>query len=363
MTKNLQLISQLRKCFGEDSVSLFYHGDFDDYFTEKMITLIGFESKSKIRGNLAFVIAESFQNIVRHKNAFLGIGNENVFGIRGRKSHVHVFSSNLVVAEVKKSLDLELERINNMSKKDLKDAYIQILQEGELSEKGGAGMGLIEMARRSGNKIQYNFESYAKNVFSFDMQVDFNRYIEFAHTPELDIKENSDVTDLILENEVLFIYKGEFSEKVLQPFLPIINKSIKKDDIKLEAILNVAVGLVQNVEHYGKADTNNIKSGLIAITRTQEGYYLCSGNYTSENTSRLRELVDSMNTASKSDLTDIYSKALKEKQLDITNVERVGLLNIRRTSSHPIELKIIEDEYGSYAMLGVNITKDSTLVE
>ena len=59
MSNNLKLLSQLRKHFKEETVSLYYHGDFDDAITDKIITLMSFESKKKIRGNLAFTIAES----------------------------------------------------------------------------------------------------------------------------------------------------------------------------------------------------------------------------------------------------------------------------------------------------------------
>lgn len=361
MSHHLKLIAQLRECFREDSVSLFYHGDFDDFFTEKMITLIGFDSKNKIRGNLAFVIAESFQNVVRHKNEFLGKGNENVFGIRGRKNQTHVFSSNLVVDENQEELIEMLSKINSMSRQELKDAYMKILEEGELSDKGGAGMGLIEMARRSGNPIQYNFSDFEDGVSTFDMQIDFNRTNDTTAEVGLNLEENSILTDLITDNELLFIYKGEFSEKVLEPFLPIVDSSVRADIIDLDAIFKVAVGLVQNVEFYGRADENDVKRGLIALKKIPGGYYLCSGNYTTEDTTKLKGLVDDMNNSSKAALNQIYQQVSMGRSDQSDSVERVGLLNICRTSTHPIDLKLIEDDSGTYAMLGVKITQESTL--
>ena len=42
-----------------------------------------------------------------------------------------------------------------MSPEELKVHYLEKLKTTELSDKGGAGLGMIDMARKSGNKLGY----------------------------------------------------------------------------------------------------------------------------------------------------------------------------------------------------------------
>jgi len=45
--------------------------------------------------------------------------------------------------------------------------YKQQIKEGKLSEKGGAGLGFIDIAKKSGNKIEYQFKELTDDRFFF----------------------------------------------------------------------------------------------------------------------------------------------------------------------------------------------------
>ena len=44
-----------------------------------------------------------------------------------------------------------------MDKDEFKNYYQDVLSNGTLSEKGTAGLGMIDIARKSGNKLEYQF--------------------------------------------------------------------------------------------------------------------------------------------------------------------------------------------------------------
>ncbi len=44
-----------------------------------------------------------------------------------------------------------------MSREEKKDYYKSILNNGEYSSKGGGGLGIIDIARRSSEKLEYGF--------------------------------------------------------------------------------------------------------------------------------------------------------------------------------------------------------------
>ena len=61
MTEHINLIYLLRKCFEKDRICIYYHGDFDDIFTDKLITLAKYDVTKKARKRMAFLMSESFQ--------------------------------------------------------------------------------------------------------------------------------------------------------------------------------------------------------------------------------------------------------------------------------------------------------------
>ncbi len=57
------------------------------------------------------------------------------------------------------SLQSRLDEINKLDPNEIRSVYRQMLSNSESSSKGGAGLGLIEMAKKTGNKLDYDFIS------------------------------------------------------------------------------------------------------------------------------------------------------------------------------------------------------------
>ena len=54
------------------------------------------------------------------------------------------------------SLNQAVNRLNNVDADGVKKIYLETLTNGEISKKGGAGLGIITMAMKSKNKILLN---------------------------------------------------------------------------------------------------------------------------------------------------------------------------------------------------------------
>ena len=50
-----------------------------------------------------------------------------------------------------------LKKINKSNKKSLKELYKEQIKKGRLSDKGGAGLGFIDIARKTGQQLMYSF--------------------------------------------------------------------------------------------------------------------------------------------------------------------------------------------------------------
>lgn len=69
------------------------------------------------------------------------------------------------------SFKQRLESINAMSPEDLKILYKEILNNDRLSEKGGGGLGMIDIARKTGQKLNFNFAEINDKYSFFSLNI------------------------------------------------------------------------------------------------------------------------------------------------------------------------------------------------
>jgi hypothetical protein len=58
-----------------------------------------------------------------------------------------------------------------LNKDELKLLYKEVLKNGQETKNGGAGLGLIDIARESTEKIIYDFQHINKNVAFFSISI------------------------------------------------------------------------------------------------------------------------------------------------------------------------------------------------
>ena len=77
-----------------------------------------------------------------------------------------IITGNFVHADNIEKLDEKIKRINRSSHEEIKELYKFILNHQRISAKGGGGLGLVDIARKTGNKLEYDFKKY-DNKYSF----------------------------------------------------------------------------------------------------------------------------------------------------------------------------------------------------
>jgi hypothetical protein len=97
----------------------------------------------------------------------------------------YIEAGNPILKDDIDGLQQKLDRINNLDKHGLKELYKDTITNGRFSVKGGAGLGFIEMAKLSGERLTYNFEK-------IDDQFSFFRFaINIPDTPKNCDEDNS----------------------------------------------------------------------------------------------------------------------------------------------------------------------------
>ncbi|MCK4748336.1 MAG: hypothetical protein KAT15_14900, partial [Bacteroidales bacterium] len=68
-------------------------------------------------------------------------------------------------------LRTRIDNVNKRDREELKELYKTTITNGEFSSKGGAGLGFIEMAKTTGNKLEYSFENMSNEYSLYTFRV------------------------------------------------------------------------------------------------------------------------------------------------------------------------------------------------
>ncbi|MFP4288790.1 MAG: SiaB family protein kinase [Bacteroidales bacterium] len=165
----------------ENGISIVYLGEFHHQIT-KMFTSMAEddmdrkdEEKSTIR-KVYSVMVETLQNMSKHSDEITDKYNigKGLFMIGKKNDTYYIITSNKVTNSKKIDLEKAVIEVNAASRDELKEMYKKQITEGRISDKGGAGLGLIEIARRTRNKLVYQFLPFDENTQFFLLKVEIN---------------------------------------------------------------------------------------------------------------------------------------------------------------------------------------------
>jgi len=183
-TKNFDVQSFYTESMQGDIVFAYRGSVSSDFITESLQQvedeLIRVNESSKIRKKLYRVLVEALQNLYHHTGKIPQQEEKNLdqgFALivlsilaEGYK----ILTGNFVENVQMKILKDRLNQINFLSSEELKKLYKIILNNEEFSQKGGGGLGMIDMARRTQNKLEYEFYQYNKEFYFYSLKVTVN---------------------------------------------------------------------------------------------------------------------------------------------------------------------------------------------
>lgn len=177
----MKYIYELHKIMLSKKLILVYEGEFTQENTKVVLSMaennmekIGEENN--IKRKVFNVMVECLQNICKHADEYKKVVTEEVedhpaiFMIgKGDDGYV-VASGNAMLSDKVEALKDKLHHINSLDKEGLKIFYKEIITKGSMNERGGAGLGLIDMARKSGQKLEFDFEKIDTKYSFFSLQ-------------------------------------------------------------------------------------------------------------------------------------------------------------------------------------------------
>ncbi|CAN5230216.1 SiaB family protein kinase [soil metagenome] len=178
----MNYVYELHKIMQDQKLILVYEGDFTQELTKSVLSMAeknmdSMGEVSNIKRKVFNVMVECLQNIVKHTEDFAADENKQsaIFIIGKLNSKYIIASGNPVKSENISDLKEKLEKINSLDKDGLKNLYKDIIKGSEISSKGGAGLGFVDMARKSGHKLEYNFSPLDDTYSFFSLKTTISR--------------------------------------------------------------------------------------------------------------------------------------------------------------------------------------------
>jgi len=170
-----------------NKVVLSFKGDVTSELMSSILQIIeqrmdSLNETPRLRKKVYNVLVECLQNLYHHIDEVpvasekKGFDRSAIFMISLSNNGYSITTGNYILTSRKKSFRDRLDRINSLEPTDLKELYKEVLSSDSRSDKGGGGLGMIDIARKTGKKLNYDFtplnDEYS--FFSLNINVEDN---------------------------------------------------------------------------------------------------------------------------------------------------------------------------------------------
>ncbi len=360
-----ELFEALRK----NNMSYIYRGEFTPEITETILNLVelGFIKSSDLKAvkrKIYHIMVEGLQNIVKHQADpdDLGCNVQGIFILK-RESDKYLFTTcNIIESEDSKKISNQIEHVNGLERDELKDYYKKVLVDGTLSAKGGAGLGLIDMCLKSGNKLAYSFEKYddTRSLFYFHSEVASTKKTQSQHLANpAKWDEEKQLHKKLIANNILFIFNNHFSQESMISLLTMIESQMSGKILLKKRMYSVIVEMMQNIIKHADdyESTEDGKVGLFYISEKDGVYTLHSGNYIkNEDVEIFKNRIDFVNSLSEENLEKEYTKQLLNNHGITNEASGLGIIELKLKAQSQLDLDIFKvDSELSFCVLRANL--------
>jgi hypothetical protein len=168
----------------QSGIFLDYRGPLDfeiiDSILIKLKKTSEFKALNKITGKRVYsIVVECLENILKHAELELSENPATYSYITVRKQNdkIIVNAGNPVTKDVRDNIIQRLDSLNKSDEKTLKSLYEDQLRSELPDNEKCAGLGFIQMALKSGNKISYSFNLLTNGYLYFEIEITLNKYI------------------------------------------------------------------------------------------------------------------------------------------------------------------------------------------
>ena len=167
-----------KRLLQEGKPQVFYFGSFDENKIEDILqqvdNQINHYSKS-VKRRVFYVSVELLQNVYHHALKVSNNGqnlNLMLFVFQELNDNkLKITCGNFVDKKKFNTIVSRIEQLNMLSEEEVRVVYKRVLNNQEFSEKGGGGLGMIDVKRKSTFPFEYDYIFFNKNLYFFNFSV------------------------------------------------------------------------------------------------------------------------------------------------------------------------------------------------
>ena len=168
----------------KNNILLSFKGDITSELLTSILQIMenkmdNMQEEPKMKKKVYNVLVECLQNLYHHMDdvadAAGDVNRSAIFMIGKLNNAYTITTGNYILSENVNGLKSRLDEVNALTKEELKEYYKKVLNNGEMSLKGGGGLGMIDIARKTGEKLEYNFLEIDNKVSFFTLNIKINQ--------------------------------------------------------------------------------------------------------------------------------------------------------------------------------------------
>ena len=168
----------------QNNIMLSFKGDITSDLLTSILQIMeakldNWQEEPKVKKKVYNVLVECLQNLYHHMDEISPNQDDKIrsaiFMIGKVDGQYNIITGNYIKNENISNLQKLLEDINLLSKEELKEYYKSVLNNGEMSLKGGGGLGMIDIARKTGGKLHFHFTPVDDNYSFFSLNINISQ--------------------------------------------------------------------------------------------------------------------------------------------------------------------------------------------
>lgn len=333
-----------------------YRGIVDSSVVENILSLAessfgDVKEQLLVRKKVYFVMVECLQNITRHQEFAddPDFDQTGLFILRRSNNSYSVTSANLIKDDAIENLRTKIDIVNSKNAEELKEYARDVLSNGTFSNKGGAGLGLIEMARKAGSKFNYRFVPYKYGYSTFYLNIEIP--IHKGDPVETDSKKVTDSIEnynaLLKNYNVVLNFSGILNQTNLKNLLNILGRQINTSKMLKTKMHCIMIEMLQNILQHAyrlEGESDSQCYGMFYVRQDKEHMKLSSANHICNSEIKdLRELLDKIKNCDRNQRS--------EMQLN-PDCKGQGFITIMNKSRHDYDYDFwkINNKYSLFAI-------------
>jgi hypothetical protein len=362
----MELTRKIRKKLSEEHLMFAYRGEVTGDNSVGLLTLLEremeFSEFSLVgRKRLFMFVLENLQNISRH-GAKPGKEITSLVVYSKTADGYTVSTGNVIKKSDVASLNRNLEKINSLDPDKIREVYRTMLLDSSIGHRGGAGLGLIEMARKTGNKLDFDFlpindkHAYfilSKTVDSGGKSVSHDRMESPFSGRKIAMFER-----MMKTNKVFLIWAGPLTHDISKELLAFSEKTLLEAEVEQnlhKRVFATLIELLQNVAQHSPGFEAEKKYGspVAMIRQTAASFIITSGNLIrNSDIDHLRQKLEMVNRYDEEGLRKLLKVALEGQDMTKLSTGYMGLLEMARRSGGKLkyEFEDVNEDYSYYVL-------------